>query len=123
MNGVEIILRERKRQIEREHMTDAHDDCNQSEEMAIVAALYALPSGMREFGTVGEKFTVSCDLVEALWPPTWAAEWWKPAESFGDRIRELSKAGALIAAEIDRLLRMRKNVAPINSYTGYEKGD
>jgi hypothetical protein len=29
--------------------------------------------------------------------------WWKPTPS--DRIRELTKAGALIAAEIDRLKR------------------
>jgi hypothetical protein len=33
-----------------------------------------------------------------LWP--WAPEWWKPT----DRIRDLAKAGALIAAEMDRLL-------------------
>jgi hypothetical protein len=34
------------------------------------------------------------------WP--WRWEWWKP----GNRVRELEKAGALIAAEIDRLSRI-----------------
>ena len=36
------------------------------------------------------------------WP--WALGWWKPGT---DPIRNLEKAGALIAAEIDRLLRKR----------------
>jgi hypothetical protein len=34
------------------------------------------------------------------WP--WDAEWWKPSP---DSVRNLVKAGALIAAEIDRLQR------------------
>jgi len=34
------------------------------------------------------------------WP--WEASWWKPSD---DPIRNLAKAGALIAAEIDRLQR------------------
>ena len=33
-----------------------------------------------------------------------AEEWWKPS---ADPVRNLEKAGALIAAEIDRLLRQR----------------
>lgn len=39
-----------------------------------------------------------------LWP--WGDSWWKPGtdDSAASRIRELEKAGALIAAEIDRLL-------------------
>jgi hypothetical protein len=36
------------------------------------------------------------------WP--WDKGWWKPTPD--NRIRELEKAGALIAAEIDRLQRM-----------------
>jgi hypothetical protein len=35
--------------------------------------------------------------VPREWP--WDSKWWKP----GERIRELEKAGALIAAEIARL--------------------
>ncbi|HEU5085706.1 MAG TPA: hypothetical protein VFU14_20360 [Acidimicrobiales bacterium] len=36
--------------------------------------------------------------VPSTWP--WAPEWWDPSE---DPVRNLVKAGALIAAEIDRL--------------------
>jgi len=46
--------------------------------------------------------------VPIYWP--WCDSWWKPAKisqsgSKADRIKELVKAGALIAAEIDRLNR------------------
>jgi len=41
---------------------------------------------------------VICSDVMSLWP--WGSEWWKPSK---DPIRDLVKAGALIAAEIDRL--------------------
>jgi hypothetical protein len=36
------------------------------------------------------------------WPKEWNVDWWKPSD---DPIRNLVKAGALIAAEIDRLQR------------------
>ena len=35
------------------------------------------------------------------WPKSWDIIWWKPTPK--DRVRELAKAGALIAAEIDRI--------------------
>lgn len=38
------------------------------------------------------------------WP--WLREWWKPTPK--DPIRQLVKAGALIAAEIDRLLELQR---------------
>jgi hypothetical protein len=37
-----------------------------------------------------------------FWP--WNFKWWKPHPD--NRIRDFEKAGALIAAEIDRLLRL-----------------
>jgi hypothetical protein len=40
--------------------------------------------------------------VPSSWP--WDYDWWKPSD---DPIRNLTKAGALIAAEIDRLNRLR----------------
>lgn len=43
---------------------------------------------------------VACELAPAAWP--WDKEWWKPSK---DQVRNLVKAGALIAAEIDRLQR------------------
>lgn len=41
------------------------------------------------------------DSILRAWP--WEARFWKPCPD--DRARELVKAGALIAAEIDRLQR------------------
>lgn len=88
-SGIELITEERKRQIEKEGWSKEHDSHHVDHELAIVASLYALPSGQREI------------TVRSRWPETWAYEWWKPTPE--DRIKELTKAGALIAAEIDRL--------------------
>jgi hypothetical protein len=87
MNGIEIIAAERQRQIEQEGWSAEHDDEHREGELGKAAACYAQPP---EIG-------VRCQ----DWP--WDRKWWKPTPS--DRIRELAKAGALIAAEIDRLKR------------------
>lgn len=48
------------------------------------------------------------------WP--WDEEYWKPGadNSYACRIRELEKAGALIAAEIDSLLERRRLGLPLS---------
>lgn len=86
MCGVELIAAERKRQVEQEGWTPAHDDEHAHGELADAAVCYALARGS-ESGAAG-------------WP--WEPSWWKPS---GDAVRDLTKAGALIAAEIDRLQR------------------
>jgi hypothetical protein len=86
--GIELIAEERQRQIEVEGWTLEHDIKNAPNELAIAASCYCLPEGKREFR------------VRDQWP--FAYEWWKPTPE--NRIRELQKAGALIAAEIDRNL-------------------
>ena len=89
-SGIELITEERKRQIEVEGWMLEHDSIgNNNEELAQAAALYALPEVFRsyEYG------------LRNIWP--WDFKWWKPTPN--DRVRELVKAGALIAAEIDRL--------------------
>lgn len=86
MNGGELIAAERERQISEEGWTPSHDDRHGCGQLAMAAACYAVQvSG----GTV----------TKYDWP--WESEWWKPA----DPVRSLTKAGALIAAEIDRLQR------------------
>lgn len=85
MNGIELIAKERQRQIDVEGWTPAHDAEHSNEELSKAAACYALPESVR--------FYVS------LWP--WDASSFKPTPN--DRVRELVKAGALIAAEIDRI--------------------
>ena len=99
--GVEIIDDERKRQIEKECFYPSHDDHWHDGELSVAAACYALPDRKRRtLSTIhlGKMMSV----VEKIWP--WCIEFWKPTPE--NRIKELAKAGALIAAEIDRLQRL-----------------
>ena len=82
------VLAERRRQIEAEGWTPAHDDRHGAHELAEAAACYCLSS-------VGHTF----DFFTMIWP--WEQHWFK---SSGPR-RDLVKAGALILAEIERLDR------------------
>jgi hypothetical protein len=101
--GIELIAKERRRQVRQEGWTATQDDEHEGEELARAAACYAIPpSAARDF------------ILKSLWPESWAWEWWKPLANDPDeprasrnaaRVRELVKAGALIAAEIDRLQR------------------
>lgn len=95
MNGIESIAAERKRQIEAEGWTAEHDDAHDSGEMAIAAAIYAAP-GARDGLPAGER---PRSKILPFWP--WSSDWYKPKS----RREDLVRAGALIAAEIDRLDR------------------
>lgn len=110
--GIELITEERARQISDENWTADHDDDHEGGELARAAATYALPMKHRRMGNRKEMRDAArgCAdpempypvmvIVPKLWP--WEAEWWRPTPN---RVRELVKAGALIAAEIDRLQR------------------
>ena len=104
MNGAERIAAERKRQIEVEGFTAERDDSNGEEELAITAACYVLPKKMRLMIVEEDEGPFMTTLLKELWP--WDLKYWKPTPD--NRIRELEKAGALIAAEIDRLLRLEE---------------
>ena len=96
MNGIERIAAERKRQIEVEGWSLERDGRYRASELAFAASSYALPPSAR-------NLFPSARAVPLFWP--WADEWWKPGgSSIGGRVRDLEKSGALIAAEIDRLL-------------------
>ena len=96
MTGAERIAQERQRQIEVEGWDADHDD-GTGNALALAAACYALPE------KISDRSMWETPLRRLLWP--WEERWWKPTPD--NRIRELEKAGALIAAEIDRLLRVR----------------
>ena len=105
--GIERIAAERKRQVEAEGWTAGHDDEHDDGELALVAALYATPRPLFGKHPSGVAFDP--------WPATWDTKWDKrPRRADGrlalgtvaQRVRCLEKAGALIAAEIDRLLRV-----------------
>lgn len=102
-NGVQLIAAERHRQMGIEGWTPEHDAQHTNGELAVAAACYALP-----------YTAVNHTGLPILWP--WAREWWKPK----DRIRNLERAGALIAAEIDRLMRVE---APASASATSDKAD
>lgn len=93
--GAELIAAERARQIawiDGEGWSEGHDDEHTNGELVAAAICYAAqPGGLESIG-----------ITDSIWP--WEPEAWKPTP--GDRIRELTKAGALLAAEIDRLQRL-----------------
>jgi len=106
MSGIERIAAERKRQIEKEGWTPEHDDQHDNHEMALAAVCYASPYPVRVkakiFTGKGEFFPEVAERWIEAWP--WDDEWDKRQKH--DRIRQLEIAGALIAAEIDRLERL-----------------
>lgn len=93
--GSQLIDNERMRQIHEEEWTPAHDDGHTRCELTAAAHCYIEEAAQQSMGghTRG-------DYPEA-WP--WGGGW-KPSD---DPIRNLTKAGALIAAEIDRLMRAK----------------
>jgi hypothetical protein len=95
MNGVELIAAERQRQIDVEGWTPEHDDKHTVGELSENGACYARHASKQVCG-------IATDHIPTLW--IWEAKWWKPSP---DPIRNLVKAGALIAAEIDRLQRAK----------------
>lgn len=96
MNGVELIAAERERQKVQKGWTAEHDDGHVNGELAVAAVAYALEAADlvdRRGKTLGGP------IPSAWWP--WE-DGWKPSK---DPIRDLTRAGALIAAELDRLQR------------------
>ena len=111
--GIELIAKERKRQIEEEGWSLEHDDRLTDGSLAAAAVCYATPE------RVYVRKKVDHDILFAD-PWLWTETWDKRLE-YGDvsipgipdpstysakeRIDLLIKAGALIAAEIDRIQR------------------
>ncbi len=89
LTGAALILNERERQIRDRGYTDEHDDAHDKGELAQAAAHLAVPRTPEKINIVPWPFDEG------------------PSKDCS-RIEELIKAGALIAAEIDRLLRMKK---------------
>jgi hypothetical protein len=113
-SGLDLIADERERQLREEGWSDAHDDRHVDGALAMAAACYAAP----RFIYVG-RTTAAGIVLEDAWPEdSFGAHWDKrminrvrldtPRTAIGRaaRLRELAKAGALVAAEIDRLQRI-----------------
>jgi hypothetical protein len=87
-SGIELIAAERQRQIDAEGWSPEHDDGHTNGEMAFSAAAYALWDTDKRVAVNTLEHRGSCFPL-------------KP----GGQIRNLVRAGALVAAEIDRLQR------------------
>jgi len=94
--GAVDILKERERQEAVEGWTPAHDDEHDQCELSLAGAVYAL-SGSADSAL---RQDARQSAIRELWP--FQNHWFKPT---GGR-EDLVKAGALIAAEIDRLDRL-----------------
>lgn len=95
--GVELIAIERKRQIEELGYDYTHDNLYAGEQLAKAAAWYALPTFDRiKFESMQIKDSFKNTVIH-IWP--WDRFYYKPSPE--NRIKELTKAGALIAAQID----------------------
>lgn len=90
--GAQLIADERERQISQEGWTPSGDDKYINGELRDAAIAYAMICDDRAGETAHDIFP-------------WEPEWFKIGEDGVDAIRCLTKAGALIAAEIDRLQR------------------
>lgn len=101
IESVAPIAIERERQIDEERWTPQHDEAHVDGELIRAAVCYADCAK-------AQALRVSLDLpsvkkaLAAEWP--WEPKWFKPADN---PLRNLTKAGALIAAEICRLQRKK----------------
>jgi len=100
--GAELITVERRRQVDEEGYTAAHDAVHNRCEMLHAAQSYLELGEFLAFTgrDDAERFYLGRPPRADVWP--WSLEYWKP--DYSSPIRNLVKAGALIAAEIDRLV-------------------
>lgn len=96
--GAEIIAEERAAHFTREGYTAAHDAAHDRGQLLAAAICYAEVPLMRLSYLPEAAEPMVIEMMATRWP--WEEEWWKPSDS---AVRNLAKAGALIAAEIDRL--------------------
>jgi hypothetical protein len=117
VNGAEQIAAERERQVSEEKWTPHHDDGHTRGELAMAAACYAAPEMV-----FIRRLAPNSYVFRDPWPFPNTARYRgfndgdrrksgnmvAPVPEGSERIRFLVKAGALIAAEIDRLQRAQE---------------
>jgi hypothetical protein len=108
MISVQLITEERKRQIKDKGYDDKRDDEQDKGELVKAAQCYLEHVSLKSYVmNFKDYYTNNLKLYKELylpnnWPPDWSAESWNPESP----IRDLVKAAALIAAEVDRRLRI-----------------
>jgi hypothetical protein len=94
LDALNLITKERFRQITQEGYTPAHDDEHTESQLAVLAAVYALSSAGPGYDNELTKVLYTLD-------SGWS---FKPK----DPISDLTRAGALVLAELERRLRMKE---------------
>lgn len=97
MSGAELIAAERRRQIEEECRTAEHDADHDAGELVYAARAYLRAHDWRRQFRSGNDVIKRYVLADNLWP--WSPADFKPRSDVDDLVR----AGALIAAELDRI--------------------
>ena len=110
LSGVKLIALERKRQLEEEGWNAHHDSRHEPGTLSMAGAQYARVASM--WGKSLHKGTSRLetlmeikDTAPGSWP--WSQDWWKPTPD--DLLRQYAKAGALIAAEMDKIIRSERS--------------
>lgn len=102
--AIDDVIAERRRQIEAEGYTEAHDDEHTDRSLALAGACYAQQcvgrAWLHEIGADGAQ-RYQADEMPDDWPDSWAEEYWKPKNPR----RDLVRAVALLIAEIERMDR------------------
>lgn len=96
------VLAERRRQVEAEGWTPAHDDRHNNGSLALAAACYACNAATwaQRSAAIPKSEYSKFAAPGFRWP--WSQKWWKPK----DQRRDLVRAAALLLAEIERLDRL-----------------
>lgn len=100
-SGIELVILERIRQIEVEGFSIMHDRKHENGELALAACYYAFNEDTIDW--IQEEF--GNDMHLYFWPFDLESIKLEP----NNRIKQLTKAGALIIAEIDRLQSIEYN--------------
>ena len=114
MTGIYLISQERERQIAEEGFTAEHDAAHTNNELSWAAVHWAMPDSVKmDQGGIDVHIYPELFALKASYgrKPIRFNRWQ------GDRIKQLVYAGALVAAEIDRLLvdQPKPNIAEIFS--------
>jgi len=113
ISGSDLIRIERLRQVTSEAYKPA-GDVGHADALVSAATAYSINSLF--LLVPGEADGYSADTPLAPWP--WAAEFWKPT---GDPVRDLVKAGALIAAALDALIAEHEAATVIAPASGLKR--
>ncbi len=100
-SAIQRIEAERIRQVTEEGYTADEDDLNNDPGDMATAGVAYVQKAIQQMG--------GPEVDDPPWDWPWEPEYWKPSD---DPVRNLEKAGALIAAELDKHLRATGQVYP-----------